>query len=575
MGLVGVASWGPVNAIGYVSKVTDAATVYGQPTNRPRDIMSYIEAATQTGGAIGFGCVRVTDGTDAAASVTVQSTCLTLTAISTGIMGNQVQFSVQSGSQAGSYMGIVSFPGLPPEQYNNIGLGIGSISTTAGTSYTSVPSASVTAAPAGGVNAVVQPTLSVYGTPTVATGGTSGFAVNDLIYCANGVVLKVAAVATGVVSTVTLQSGGLITGGSTPSNPISMTSTSGAGVGTPTFNVTWGLGTPNVINPGSGYLTAPSITLSGGGTGSGGSYTASLSVWLNMANAINNGNATRGPSKFVTATAGTGTTTPTLSSPVTLSGGTDGANGVTDATLVGADTLPRKGMYVLRGSLVTDFALCDHSTSSQYAAISSFGLAELMTPVFATVSGDVPATAVTTVANSGNDTPWGWCILGDFPTFYDAANGLSRQISPAAFGIGILGNLSPQQSPLNKPLQGVTATQRSTQGYPYSDAELTIVNTGRIDVIVPPANSSGGDYFSFGSGRNMSSNTAASGIEYTRMTNFLMRAAKTKAAGSIRSVNSRASSRTIKPARMRKLCSTGSRRSSPVRKRDLASTGRA
>jgi hypothetical protein len=195
--------------------------------------------------------------------------------------------------------------------------------------------------------------------------------------------------------------------------------------------------------------------------------------------------------------------------------------------------LPRKGMYCLRGSLVTDFELVDHTTSTAWAAISAFALSELMTPVFATVSGDNISNAITTVINSGDDSPWGWAILGDWPYFQDSFNGLNRTVSPAAFGIGILGNLSPQQSPLNKPLQGVTATQRSQFGLPYSDAELSQVNTGRIDVIVPPANSSGGFYFSFGSGRNMSSNTAANGIEYTRMTNFLMRTAKSKAAGSI------------------------------------------
>jgi hypothetical protein len=35
--------------------------------------------------------------------------------------------------------------------------------------------------------------------------------------------------------------------------------------------------------------------------------------------------------------------------------------------------------------------------------------------------------------------------------------------------------------------------------------------------------SPGGYYFSFATGRNGSSNTAANGIEYTRMTNFLTR----------------------------------------------------
>jgi hypothetical protein len=99
-------------------------------------------------------------------------------------------------------------------------------------------------------------------------------------------------------------------------------------------------------------------------------------------------------------------------------------------------------------------------------------------------------------------------------------------------GIGICGNLSPQQSPLNKPLQGVSSTQRSTLGQTYSDTELSIINTGGIDTILAPPTSPGGYYFSFATGRNASSNTAANGIEYTRMTNFLIRASQSKAAGS-------------------------------------------
>jgi hypothetical protein len=61
---------------------------------------------------------------------------------------------------------------------------------------------------------------------------------------------------------------------------------------------------------------------------------------------------------------------------------------------------------------------------------------------------------------------------------------------------------------------------------------LSLVNTGGIDLILPPNSSPGGYYFSFATGRNASSNTAANGVEYTRMTNFLIRAAQSKAAGS-------------------------------------------
>jgi hypothetical protein len=64
-----------------------------------------------------------------------------------------------------------------------------------------------------------------------------------------------------------------------------------------------------------------------------------------------------------------------------MSGGTDGAAGVTDATLVGQDIVPRKGMYALRTSNVDCFTLCDLSNISTYAAIASFALSETMLAV--------------------------------------------------------------------------------------------------------------------------------------------------------------------------------------------------
>lgn len=70
-GLVGVASWGPVNALIPATQQADAALSMGPPVNRTHDIVSHISAATQVGGAIGFLCVRVTDGTDTAAQATI------------------------------------------------------------------------------------------------------------------------------------------------------------------------------------------------------------------------------------------------------------------------------------------------------------------------------------------------------------------------------------------------------------------------------------------------------------------------------------------------------------------------
>src|SRR5579859_1227099 len=72
-GLVGVASWGPLNALIPVSKPSDAALAIGPPVVRTYDISSYVSASSQVGGSIGYMCVRVTDGTDTAASAAIQS----------------------------------------------------------------------------------------------------------------------------------------------------------------------------------------------------------------------------------------------------------------------------------------------------------------------------------------------------------------------------------------------------------------------------------------------------------------------------------------------------------------------
>ena len=117
-GLVGVGSWGPLNALIPVSAPADCAIQLGVPMVRNNDIASYVAAATQVGGAIGFYCVRVSDGTDTAASATTGG--ITVTGKYTGVIGNKITFNIVNSTQANSWMGIVAFPGLVPEQFANI-----------------------------------------------------------------------------------------------------------------------------------------------------------------------------------------------------------------------------------------------------------------------------------------------------------------------------------------------------------------------------------------------------------------------------------------------------------------------
>jgi hypothetical protein len=381
-GLVGIAQWGPVNSPTFFSSPDNCAAIFGVPSVRARDLPTYVFAASNQGNAIGFVGVRVTDGTDTAASFIITTNCLTLTSKYTGTRGNQTQIVITAGTAASSYNISVSFPGRQPEIFSNI------------------------------------------------TGTANAF-------------------------------------------------------------------------------------------------------WVNAAAAINSGNAFRGPSNIITASAGVGTTAPTVGTVYTLTGGTDGATTITDTTLMGVDTVPRTGMYALRSSNIDAFTLCDLNTSSLWPACDVFALSETCLAIQSTVSGDTIASAISARTTVGLDSFTTWIIMGDWPTFYDSQNAMTRLVSPSAIAVGLLGNLSPEQSPLNKRLPGVVQTQKTAAQQAYSDADLSLAETGGIDIIVGPPTTPGGSYYTFITGRNASSNTSGNGIEYTRMTLFIARTLQSKAAGSI------------------------------------------
>ena len=191
-------------------------------------------------------------------------------------------------------------------------------------------------------------------------------------------------------------------------------------------------------------------------------------------------------------------------------------------------------MKLLLRPFTQAFALVDLSTPSYWPAMDAFALSENTLNCVATTSGDTIANAAATRVSVGLDDMWTWIVVGDWPTFYDAANGLSRLVSPAAYQVAIICNQSPEQSPLNKILRGISATQRTQSGQPYGfNTDLQTLNTSGLDVIMGPPNTVGGNYFAFGSGRNASSNSAANGVEYTTLTNFLARTASQYAVGQI------------------------------------------
>lgn len=367
LGVVGTAAWGPKNSPVTVSSMADYARQFGSLQNRKYDAGTQVAAAVLQG-ANNIRVVRVTDTTDVAATVVVQTNCITFTSKYTGSLANADTVTVANGTAANSYKVTVARAGLVPEIFDNI------------------------------------------------------------------------------------------------------------------------TGTGNAL-------------------------------WVNMASAINNGQSgMRGPSQLIVATAGAGTSTPTLAA-YALAGGTDGATTITGTVLVGVDTVPRAGMYALRntGSSVAFLADCDDTTT--FAAQVAFALSEGIYMVGVTPAGDTISNAVTTKATAGIDSYAFKYLFGDWITWLDTVNNVTRAISPQGFVAGLLSNLSPEQSSLNKQLYGIVGTQKSALSQQYSDAELQTLGQAGIDVITNPV--PGGSYFGTRFGHNSSSNPVTNGDNYTRMTNYI------------------------------------------------------
>lgn len=250
-----------------------------------------------------------------------------------------------------------------------------------------------------------------------------------------------------------------------------------------------------------------------------GSGLSGNALWVAIASAINNGNSVlRGPSVLINATAGAGTTAPT-SATFTLAGGTDGATTITGAVLLGVDTGTRKGMFALRNSGVSVAALADCDDSTTWSTQVSFGLFEGIYMIATGPAGDTIANAITTKSSAGIDSYAMKLCFGDWVYWLDTFNGVLRKVSPQGAFLGTIANLSPQNSSLNKQMQGIAGTEKSFANQVYADADLQLLVNAGIDLITNPV--PGGNYFGARVGHNSSSNPVINGDNYTRMTNYI------------------------------------------------------
>lgn len=124
IGIIGTATWGPTNAPTPISNMIQYSLNFGAIQARKFDLGTAVAAAVMQG-ANNIACVRVTDGTDVAATIAVKDgaavTGLTATAKYTGSLGNSVVITVANGSKASTYKFTVQLPNLQPEIFDNIG----------------------------------------------------------------------------------------------------------------------------------------------------------------------------------------------------------------------------------------------------------------------------------------------------------------------------------------------------------------------------------------------------------------------------------------------------------------------
>ena len=203
-----------------------------------------------------------------------------------------------------------------------------------------------------------------------------------------------------------------------------------------------------------------------------------------------------------------------------LSGGTDGASGVTDATLIGT-IVPRTGMYALENQGSTVIDLVDCQTASLWTTCAQWGYGQGVLFSMAGPSGESLASASTNLESAGLDDYDIEVFLGDYLYYYDATNQVVRLVSPVAFHAGKRVSLTPNDSTLNKELYGILGSQKSGlvgSGTltAYTSAEVLAIELARLNVIGNP--SPGGSYWSCLIGHTTSSDSGIWTENYTIMT---------------------------------------------------------
>lgn len=482
IGMVGTASWGPVNSPASFGTMSQYAAQFGPVVARTFDMGTAASLAVLQG-AQNFVGVRVTDGTDVAATIAVPGAAVdaikSVTVGGTAHVGDVLTLTITP--NGGSAVPLVfTSPGSPTLQGDAVAL-----QALVNGNATLAAAGIVADTPVAGVFNIHYPTGAV---ATVAGAVTGGGATTTLVAG------SASTLATTQHTFTSLYTGSL-------GNSIVVAESLGSAASTTRVTVTI---------PGR----VPEVFDNIAGTGS--------VLNTNIANAINLGqSAQRGPSQIIKCVAGFGTTTPTIPASYTLVGGTDGALSVVTANMVGADTYPRTGMYALRGQGASIGLLADLTDTASWTLQNAFAISEGVYMITAGPAGQTVSAAATAKSSAALDSYAMKVMLGDWAYWQDQVNGTTRLVSPQGIYAGLLANQTPNQSGLNKQVYGIVGTQLSATGLVYANADLqTLVQAG-IDVIGNATAIGAGNYFSPLIGHNASSNPTINGDNYTRMTNYI------------------------------------------------------
>jgi len=481
-GLVGTASWGPVNLATPFGNYAQYASIFGPTINRNYDMGGHVILASAQGAGY-FSGVRVTDGTDVAAAAVIP------------------------GTGAAQAVGTITFT-LNPSAAATI--------TIDGTVWTFVTA--YTSGPQILIGATLGATLA---TAAALLNASSDVNTKLMTYSASATVLTCTAVVYGTAGNAYTLAASAATATATLSGGVAGTT----GV-TLTAKYTGSLGNSVKVTLAKGQaansykviVSCPNLPTEI--FDSIASNLNGLAVWTAITAAINNGTSTvRGPSNILVATVGTATTAPILGSTM-LTAGTDGVTTITTAVMIGVDSVPRSGFYALRNQGVAQFDLCDLSDITSLSTQIAFGIDIGAYCIFATPASDTLANAQTELSGYGIDSFVAKVLFGDWIIWNDTVTGTpQRMTSPQAASIGFFGNASPQRNSLNKPIQGIVGTQSTILGKTYSYSDFQTLALARMDVITLDKTIS--NNFVHRLGINTSSNQVIMGDEYTRVIFFL------------------------------------------------------